>query len=61
MNTNYPYIHPNDIPEEHILDCQREFEKGGRAKPSAAVLAVILADAQNRIIQKINDESGLRK
>ena len=57
----FPYVHPNDITDEHILDAQREFEKCGRAKPSAAVLAVILADAQNRIVQKINDTSGLRK
>lgn len=58
---NFPYVHPNDITEEHIADALRQFEKCGYPKPSHGVMAIVLADAQNRVVQKINDTSGLRK
>jgi len=58
---DFPYIHPNDVPPEDIAAAQRSFEKLSYAKPSGGVLALVIANAQNKIIQKINDTSGFRK
>jgi len=58
--SEYPYIHPNDVLAEELADARVTCLKW-QYDINECVLAKIIADAQNRIIQRINETSGLRK
>lgn len=58
--SEYPYIHPNDVLAEELADARRTCQKW-QYDINECVLAKIIADAQNRIIQRINDACGYRK
>jgi len=58
--SEYPYIHPNDVLAEELADARATCLKW-QYDINECVLAKIIADAQNRVIQRINDACGYHK